>query len=180
MSLFPVLYNSCYGGFGYSTKAIEENNKRLPVGSSQIDAGRGQGMFSQLLVYGEEGKTGPNQAVEKYAWDIERHDPLMVQVCLDLGDEASGEHAKISIKQVPTKFKKHYFIGEYDGLESVNIDFKKYQLDKIKCIVNDDSISSTMQAKLTREVLLEVKDDEDEDAVDDSEDDEDEDAVDSE
>ncbi len=157
-SSFPVLYNSCYGGFGYSAKAVEEYNKRLPAGSTQIDVKYHHGFFTRMLVEDREKSAGPNAEVKKYVWNIERHDPLMVQVCTELGAEANGEHAEIAIQQVQCRFKNHYCIGEYDGHESVSIDFQKYQLDKIKCIVNDDSISSDVKVKMTSDVLLEVTD----------------------
>jgi hypothetical protein len=34
---FPVFYNESYGGFSFSTKAIEEYNKRLSAESITID-----------------------------------------------------------------------------------------------------------------------------------------------
>ena len=149
---FPVLYNSCYGGFGYSQKAVEEYNKRLPAGATEIDVTVGNGIFSRTLCQGTKKEDGSDQ---KFVWDIERGDPLMVQICLELGDEANAQYAKIAIKEVSRKFEKHYVIGEYDGLEQVQIDFKRYQLDKIKRIVNDDSISSEVKVKMTQDTLLE-------------------------
>ncbi len=79
----------------------------------------------------------------------------MVQICSELGKEANREYAKIAIAQVTRKFEKHYVIGEYDGLENVQIDFRGYQLDRIKCIVNDDSTSSDDKLRMTQDVLLE-------------------------
>ena len=149
---FPVLYNNCYGGFGYSKKAVEEYNKRLPAGSTKINVEVGGGLFSRMLCEGTKEEGGSEQ---KFVWEIERGDPLMVQICLELGDEANGKHAKIAMREVPRKFEKHYVIGEYDGLEQVQIDFKRYQLDKIKRIVNDDSISSEVKVKMTQDTLLE-------------------------
>jgi hypothetical protein len=150
--MFPVLYNNCYGGFGYSVKAIEEYNKRLPAGSTKINVDVGSGPFSRAYHDGTKQEDGSDM---KFVWHIERGDPLMVQVCSQLGDEANGEYAKIAVQQVPRKFEKHYFIGEYDGLEKVQIDFPRYQLDKIKSIVTDDSISSEVKVKMTQDTLLE-------------------------
>ena len=150
----PVLYNNRHGGFRYSKKALNEYNKRLPSGAAKIDVERGQGRFSRA--YAEHArKAETNQVEKKSAWDIKRHDPLMVQVCSKLGVEANGEYAEIAIAQVPRKFENHYYIAEYDGLESVEIDFQGYQLDRIKSIVQQDSLSSDDKVKMTRDVLLE-------------------------
>jgi hypothetical protein len=157
---FSVLYNNQYGGFGYSDEALKEYNKRVPAGMAKIKVGTGQGIFSQALLGNSE------VAGEKHAHEIDRGDPLMVQVCKDLGDEANKKHAKIAIAQVPRKFEKHYFIGEYDGLESVQINFKGYQLDTIKSIVLDDTIPSQVQVEMVRDVLLEQKPKEDSDDSD--------------
>jgi hypothetical protein len=157
---FPVLYNNQYGGFGYSKKAISEYNKRVPAGAAKIKVGTGQGIASQALL----GKSKVDH--EKYAYEIDRGDPLMVQVCEKLGNEASDKYANITIAQVPRKFEKHYFIGEYDGLESVQIDFKGYQLDTIKSIVSDDTIPSKVQVEMVRDILLEKDPEEDSDGED--------------
>ena len=157
---FPVLYNNQYGGFGYSRKAIEEYNKRVPAGAAKIKTGTGQGIFSQALL----GKSEVDQEI--YVHEIDRGDPLMVQVCKDLGNDANETYSMIAIAQVPRKFEKHYYIGEYDGLESVQIDFKRYQLDTIKSIVSDGTIASQVQVEMVRDVLLEKKPEEDSDGED--------------
>ena len=48
--------------------------------------------------------------------EIPRHDPVLVQVVEELGDEASGEYADLTIAEVEGKYR----IEEYDGLESVH------------------------------------------------------------
>ena len=127
-----VLYNKCYGGFSYSTKAIEEYNKRLPAGSTPID-----------------------ESVED---DIRRDDPVMVQVCKELGPKANGEYANIAIKELPIKFKNCFYIREYDGRETVHIDIKGYRLDRIKRILQDDSLSSEVKLQMVQDALDEVVD----------------------
>ena len=123
----PVLYNNCYGGFGFSDKAIDEYNRRLPAGSTQV----------------------------KYEWEIGRADPLMVQICRELGDEADEEISKIAIGEVPRKFKDHLLIHEYNGLETVQIDIQRYKLDRINGILSDKVVSNDDKVKMAQEVLLE-------------------------
>lgn len=49
--------------------------------------------------------------------DIERADPVLVQVVEELGQEASGQFAELRITEIPTGTK--YRIDEYDGKECV-------------------------------------------------------------
>lgn len=129
---FPVLYNDRYGGFSFSKQAIQEYNKRLPAGSTLLDE-------------------------SSYEHDLSRDDPLMVQVIKELGPEANGKYAKIAMEEVPIKFKKHFLIGEYDGLENVQIDFQGYQMDKIRGILKDDSLSNEAKVQMTQHALDEVE-----------------------
>ena len=50
-------------------------------------------------------------------WDIERTDPILVQVVEELGERANGMCARLYIADVPAGTK--YRIDEYDGSESV-------------------------------------------------------------
>ncbi len=143
------------GGFGYSTNAVEKYNKRLPAGERKISVEFNIGPVAIALTEEMKLEAGSNAVNEKCTWDIDRGDPLMVQICSELGKEANGEYSKIAIAQVPRKFEKHYVIGEYDGLENVQIDFRGYQPDRIKCIMNDDSTSSDDKVRMPQDVFLE-------------------------
>ena len=50
-------------------------------------------------------------------WDIERTDPILVQVVEEMGKSASGSFADLHIADLPAGTK--YRIDEYDGSESV-------------------------------------------------------------
>ena len=52
-----------------------------------------------------------------YADDIERDDPVLVQVVEELGDKANGRCAKLAIENVASGTE--YLIDEYDGMESI-------------------------------------------------------------
>lgn len=49
--------------------------------------------------------------------DYERHDPTLIQVVEELGEEASGDCAKLKIVEIPDGV--NYEIAEYDGFEHV-------------------------------------------------------------
>lgn len=59
-----------------------------------------------------------NKAYSAQYWyhrDVDRHDPVLVQVVEELGDKANGECAKLAIEEVDGPYR----IDEYDGFESV-------------------------------------------------------------
>ncbi len=57
-------------------------------------------------------------------YDIERNDPELVKIVEELGDEASGVHAKLRVIEVPDDVKWH--IHEYDGNEHVAEDHQTW------------------------------------------------------
>lgn len=62
-----------------------------------------------------------------------RSNPILIQIYKELGDEFDGEkYSKTGIEKIPKKYENYYFITEYDGLETVEIDYTKYQLDNLK------------------------------------------------
>jgi hypothetical protein len=54
----------------------------------------------------------------KTSYDIDRDDPLLVQVIEELGEEANGSHAKLEVIEIPDGVE--YTIDEYDGIESIH------------------------------------------------------------
>jgi hypothetical protein len=67
-----------------------------------------------------EARQASNEAYSKNqitARDIDRCDPVLVQVVEELGDAANGRCAKLRVHEVPSG--SHYRIDEYDGSESI-------------------------------------------------------------
>ena len=118
-----VMYNECYGGFGFSDLAKGEYCKRCP-GATDID-------------------------------NIERHDPIMVQIVADLGSErASASFSKIGLEEIPSQYVDHYSILEYDGMETVRIRYNKYKLDYARLILkNQELLSQTEQLECLSAIL---------------------------
>lgn len=48
---------------------------------------------------------------------VERHDPYLVQVVKELGDEANGRYASLVVVEIPNNLK--YVIMDYDGYEHI-------------------------------------------------------------
>ena len=109
-----IVYNACYGGFGLSDEAIE--------------------MYLTLKGFKftkTPDRWGSNFSVEGwenfyYRRDIERDDPVLVQVVEALGKKANDDCAKLEIEDLPKGTL--YRITEYDGYESVetqyNVDWR--------------------------------------------------------
>ena len=49
--------------------------------------------------------------------EIERNDPVLVQVVEELGEKSSGRHAELKVVEIPDDVK--WKIEEYDGVEWV-------------------------------------------------------------
>lgn len=90
-----VVINASYGGFGLSEKAVD---RLLELGCSRKQ------ISECTNPYNEEG--------------LPRHDPRLVQVVKELGEEASGRLSHLVIEELP-RGTKFYRIDEYDGSESV-------------------------------------------------------------
>jgi hypothetical protein len=84
-----IVYSSSYGGFGLSHAAE--------------------------ICYRELTGNINNEDFDVY--NIDRADPILVQVVEALGDRANGDFAKLCIAEVPAGTRYH--INEYDGYESV-------------------------------------------------------------
>jgi len=131
MTKTKVVYNACYGGFGLSKEACQ---RYWDIKCQQVwieDASWG---FTVWLVAPEDRipakdrdefcamtmdeRIAYNQAYSKQTWyynNVDRHDPVLVQVVEELGMIASGECAELAIDEVYGPYR----IDEYDGNESV-------------------------------------------------------------
>lgn len=108
-----VMYNSCYGGFSLSKAAVAEYRRRCP------------------------------EAVHVRARNVERHDPVMVQIVLEIQEKANGHYANIKLERIPVEYVNHYKIDEYDGLENVQIQYDKYRVDSVRSILKDQALNKT-------------------------------------
>jgi len=113
MEDYEVVYNKKYGGFGLSQKGLEKYNKikkeRYPESETVI-----------------------------YDFYIKRDDPILVELVKENPDELSDKYSKLFIKSFPVKYKNYLIWDDYDGVESVMVDYKRYVLDSIKKIVDED------------------------------------------
>ena len=94
-----VVINKCYGGYGLSTEAIALYLTK--TGNEYSFDGTRFTVNGKLF----------------YASNIQRHDPVLIEVVKELGDKTNGPSAELKIVSIP----KHagYSIDEYDGSESI-------------------------------------------------------------
>jgi hypothetical protein len=115
-----ILINICYGGWNISKKAIELYKLRNP--SYNV--------------------TGNN-----FDYFFNRHDPILIQIYKELGDNFDDKYSKTKIKKILKKYENYYDIDEYDGKECVRINYTKYKLDniynKIKEILQSNNNDNT-------------------------------------
>ena len=57
-------------------------------------------------------------------WEIERNDPILVEVVEQLGDLANGCCSKLKVVEVPDDIK--WYISDYDGIEEVHEEHRKW------------------------------------------------------
>ena len=119
-----ILLNICYGGWAVSDKAKELYEQRKAVGD-----------------------------VRDRFFDYEiRHDPILVQIYEELGEEFNDKYCNVGYKEIPEKYENYYTIYEYDGKESIVIDYVRYNHDKLienmkkilknNMMTNDDKITN--------------------------------------
>ncbi len=124
-----VVYNACYGGFSLSREACERywelKGKKVWIEDNKY------GKFTVWVVPPEERvkskdwssmthdeRIAYNKKHSEQTWynrEVDRHDPILIQVVEELGSKANGECAKLAIAEVSGPYR----IDEYDGLESV-------------------------------------------------------------
>jgi|ERR1035437_3180070 hypothetical protein len=117
-----VVYNNCFGGFGLSHEAcmLYAELKGITV-------------YPETRTFGNTYWLNPPETrdEEKYEVldfsEVDRTDPILVQVVEQLGKAANGDYSELIIKKL--KEGTYYRIDEYDGNESVrtidDYDWKK-------------------------------------------------------
>ena len=99
-----IVINKCYGGFSLSDVATE---KYLAIKGLEYEKGERQWFGTNYYVDGDIFLDS----------EIERDDPTLVLVVEQLGEQASGEVARLCVVEIPDDVE--WEISEYDGLEHV-------------------------------------------------------------
>ena len=62
-----------------------------------------------------------------------------------MGKEVNDNYSKLKILEFPIKFKSFLKWGEYDGYESVSIDYNRYLIYHIRKINDNNTLTSNMK-----------------------------------
>lgn len=129
-----VVINSCYGGFGLSPKGLKrylelKGEQAYFYIQTSYDF-QGQVTFERVddienintlffwCTTRNHGKVIDGYPTECFhSGDVERNDPMLVQVVEELGEEASGQYSRLTVVEVENG--RWFKINEYDGLESI-------------------------------------------------------------
>jgi hypothetical protein len=115
LELVPFLYNTCYGGYGFSREFMTRlNERRAAAGFDQI----------------------------KYDIDLQRKkyrsDPMITTLYQEMGSEAaSGDFAQLTCDWIPKEFLPYVDIHEYDGTESVGVPILEVEADLLRAFLSE-------------------------------------------
>ena len=106
--MYRVVYNDCHGGFDLSEQGMTEYNHRT----------------SQLV-------TDPD--------GITRDDPVLLHMVETMDPRVINSRvSRLKIKEFPIIFREFLEWSEYDGLESVRVDYHKYIVRTVKSVLEAD------------------------------------------
>jgi hypothetical protein len=106
--VMKIVINSDYGGFGLSDEAME-----LYLTRKGIPFDKKPWKFNEYIFV----KPGTEDDLYLH-WDVERDDPVLVQVVEELGEKADGRYSQLKIVEIPDDVE--WDIQEYDGIESIH------------------------------------------------------------
>jgi hypothetical protein len=112
-----IVINKKYGSFSLSEEAVLLYGDKKGL---NIIAQQDEKVKTITHYYLDEKKDG-NQFGE---WEIERTDPVLVEVVEQLGDLANSCYTKLKIVEVPDDVK--WYIHDYDGVEEVHEEHRKW------------------------------------------------------
>jgi len=138
-----IVINICFGGFGLSKKAIlkylelkgetphfyiqphteDYMNSRTYIKVSEQEYLENNSLFGPTVFtkdLGPEFEWVNDDMIRNsyfYDHDIERDDPILIEVVELLGKEANGDYAELRIVEIPDDVE--WIISEYDGKERI-------------------------------------------------------------
>ena len=104
-----IVINRDFGGYGLSDQAVREYGKRK--GLNLVEDGPDDHGFTYFYV---------NEIDENNYFsdrEIERDDPVLVEIVERLGSEANGRYSDLKIVEIPDDVD--WEIMEYDGMEHI-------------------------------------------------------------
>jgi hypothetical protein len=88
------------------------------------------------------------EALERYGCDESsgndacRHDPKLVDLWKKMGTAFDGRHNWTQPRYLLSKYIDYYKINEYDGLETISINYEEYQIDRIQDMLDSENLKT--------------------------------------
>ena len=119
-----IAINGCFGGFSLSPKAVElywmkKEGKKLywfvtkPGNYDKYIPTNDPG--SGFLAFGSFTEEFDKKNFVSAHMDVERNDPILIEVIEELKEVANGSHAELKVVEIPDDVE--WVIEEYDGVE---------------------------------------------------------------
>lgn len=125
-----VMINKCYGGFGFSEKAMKLYVERKGLDVKPYLWERFDKNKKPILLTWEAYQTEFEDSWQTcllhdngsyFSQEIEREDEVMVTIVEELGEEANSQYSEIRIVEIMDD--EEYEIHDYDGVESLIVGF---------------------------------------------------------
>lgn len=122
-----VVINKCFGGYGLSDIAVQRYAELAGITLYSEPDILGSNNYYTVPVEEYQRLRKKGKEIGDYSesssayWsldDIERNDPLLVQVVEELGDDAGGDFSRLKIVEIPDGVS--WEIHDYDGIESIH------------------------------------------------------------
>lgn len=131
-----IVINDCFGGFSLSDQAIRLYLEKKGLEYWEYDEGHSALMGATFLLCppdeyekmrekADNTPVGPDRYKEVNAvyfsmYDIDRWDPILVEVVEELEEKANGRFASLRVVDIPFEDGDGWYIDEYDGVETVH------------------------------------------------------------
>lgn len=112
-----VVYNNQYGGFSLSNEAILLYLERSGITVYPDKTTYGSDMHMHWLTPPTGDKFTDDRRECFWDRELERTDPLLIEIVKELGEKANGQCATLKIAKIPCGTL--YRIKEYDGNETI-------------------------------------------------------------
>ena len=83
----------------------------------------------------------------KYAEAISSEDPVLISLVKEMGDKINTKNSKLRIATFSKEFRNFLKWSEYDGKESVCVDYQKYIVYHVKKICDDQDMLEEQKIK---------------------------------
>lgn len=113
-----IVYNDCFGGFGLSETAYQRYAELAGFQLWCIEDFGIKHYFKEMPNGRDLNEMYKVEGASFYCLDLDRHDPILVQVVEELGNKANDKYSDLKIFETSSN---QYRIEYYDGSESVQV-----------------------------------------------------------